>query len=174
MTLHFKSAGDIIYLIGESRNDIGSSEYVHKIKNIAFSTAPHFDLEEEYHLQQTVATMIQKKMILSAHDVSEGGLFVTMTESCFYHGLGFDIQTDEALRNDAFLFGEAQSRIVVSVTPDNFEHFETELKKAHQPFKKLGVVTERKIIINKQDWGDIEQWKSDYDLAIENHFAKTN
>lgn len=174
MTLHFKSAGDIIYLIGESRNDIGSSEYVHKIKNIAFSTAPHFDLDEEYHLQQTVATMIQKKMILSAHDVSEGGLFVTMTESCFYHGLGFDIQTDEALRNDAFLFGEAQSRIVVSVTPDNFEHFETELKKAHQPFKKLGVVTERKIIINKQDWGDIEQWKSDYDLAIENHFAKTN
>ncbi|RYE08474.1 MAG: phosphoribosylformylglycinamidine synthase subunit PurL, partial [Sphingobacteriales bacterium] len=70
MTLNFKNAGDAIYLVGVSRNCIGSSEYLHKIVGEEFSPCPHFDLEEEYALQQKVQSLISNKTIVSAHDVS--------------------------------------------------------------------------------------------------------
>jgi len=74
MTLDFKNAGDIIYLLGDAKNDICSSEYLHKICGVNYSPAPHFDLEEEYILQPKVSALIQQGIIESAHDVSEGGL----------------------------------------------------------------------------------------------------
>ena len=92
MTLDFKQQGDVIYLIGESRNDINSSEYVHKIKGIEYSPAPHFDLEEEFEIQQAVRHLIKKKLLQSAHDISEGGLITTLLESGFPRRLGFDVQ----------------------------------------------------------------------------------
>ncbi|HXO76040.1 MAG TPA: phosphoribosylformylglycinamidine synthase subunit PurL, partial [Puia sp.] len=81
MTLDFKEEGDLIFLLGVGNDDINSSEYLHKIRKIEFSPAPHFDIEEEVRLQQKVAELIQKKLVRSAHDVSEGGLFVTLAES---------------------------------------------------------------------------------------------
>ncbi|MBW7952283.1 MAG: phosphoribosylformylglycinamidine synthase subunit PurL, partial [Chitinophagaceae bacterium] len=72
MTMYFKNAGDKIVLIGEQKNDIASSEYLHKIKGIEFSPAPAFDLEEEFNVQQFIATLIKEKIINSAHDISEG------------------------------------------------------------------------------------------------------
>jgi phosphoribosylformylglycinamidine synthase II len=80
MTLDFKTPGDVIYLIGESKNDINSSEYLHKICGVEFSPAPYFDLEKEFNLHTTISDLIKNKLILSAHDVSEGGLFVTLAE----------------------------------------------------------------------------------------------
>src|ERR1700754_667755 len=116
MTLDFKEEGDVLYLLGQSYNDINCSEYLHKIKNIEFSPAPVFDIEDEVKLQQKVAELIQKKVIRSAHDVSEGGLFVTLAESAFPRGLGFDVVASDAdIRNDTYWFGESQSRVVVSV-----------------------------------------------------------
>ncbi len=109
MTLNFKEEGDVIYLVGEAKNDIGCSEYVHKIIGVELSPAPYFNLEEEFVLQQKIATLIEKNLIVSAHDISEGGLFVTLCESGFYKNLGFSMGTDTDYRKDAFLFGEAQS-----------------------------------------------------------------
>ena len=80
-----------------------------------FSPAPYFDLEEEFSLQQKIAELINKKLIQSAHDVSEGGLFITLCESGFNRELGFTLETKDNLREDAYLFGEGQSRVVVSV-----------------------------------------------------------
>src|SRR3954468_454695 len=77
MTLNFKEEGDLIFLLGQSRDDIGSSEYVHKIKGIEYSPAPHFEMEEELALQAAVAKLISEKLVTSAHDLSEGGLFIT-------------------------------------------------------------------------------------------------
>lgn len=168
MTLDFKSAGDIIYLIGESRNDINSSEYLHKIHNIEYSPPPHFDLEEEFNLQRNVSDLIQKKIIKSAHDISEGGLFVTLCESAFSRNFGFDINIDGDIRPDAFLFGEAQSRVVVSVTGDKVKDLESSL--ANTTFKKLGFVTSGDITINGESWGDIKIFKEKYDTAIEKYF----
>jgi phosphoribosylformylglycinamidine synthase len=81
MTLDFKEEGDVIYLLGRSTNDINSSQYLAKICNIEFSPAPYFELEEEFQLQKKVTELINKKLIQSAHDVSEGGLFITLCES---------------------------------------------------------------------------------------------
>jgi phosphoribosylformylglycinamidine synthase len=79
------------------------------------SQAPHFNLEEEFALQQLVASLIKDHAILSAHDISEGGLIVTLLESAFYNHKGFEVNSNgSSLRKDAYWMGEAQSRVVVS------------------------------------------------------------
>ena len=168
MTLDFKSAGDAIYLIGESRNDINSSEYLHKICNVEFSPPPYFNLEGEFEVQKTVSELIKNKLIQSAHDISEGGLFVTLCESAFYRNMGFDVASKTDLRKDAFWFGEAQSRVVVSVSADTTNEFENLL--GNISFEKLGNVTGGDVKIDGLNWGNISEWKEKYDTAIEKYF----
>ena len=170
MTMDFKEEGDVLYLLGVSTNDMGCSQYLSKICGIEFSPAPHFELEEEHRLQQKVAELIAKKMIQSAHDVSEGGLFVTLCESGFNNELGFSIITNSTIRKDAFLFGEGQNRVLVSVALDNVQAVEALLKDF--PFEKTGVVTSGEIVVDGDFWGTIDWWKEKYDSAIENFLSK--
>ena len=168
MTLDFKNEGDIIYLLGISKNDINCSEYLHKICGVEFSPAPYFSLDEEFRLHEAVSNLIDKKIIASAHAVSEGGLFVTLAESAFNRSLGFNVeQQNSSIRKDAFLFGEAQGRVVVTVKPDNINNFE---KLLNIPFEKLGIVTSGEIFIDKNKWGNIKEWIEKYDNAIGNYF----
>ncbi len=171
MTMDFKLEGDEIYLIGTQRNDIGSSEYVHKICGVEYSPAPYFDMDEELHMQKAVGKMISHKLIESAHDVSEGGLFVTLMESCFNRNLGINVSHDaakESIRKDAYWFGEAQSRVVISVSKAKRNDFIQLLEKV-EPLEctYLGTVSNGSISINKEDWGNVSEWKQKYDMAIE-------
>ena len=167
MTMNFKQEGDAIYLIGQSQNDINSSEYLHKIIGEEFSPCPYFNLDEEYNMQTAVAGLIKEKAIASAHDVSEGGLFVTLLESAFTNNLGFDVaQKDDTIRSDAFWFGEAQSRVVVSVNAATEESLLLSLKTAAVPYTKLGSVSVGYIKMGDQNWGDISSWKNKYDNVI--------
>src|SRR5688572_23414230 len=93
MTMDFKEEMDVIYLVGKSRDDISCSEYLQKICGVEYSPAPHFDIEEEFKLQQKITQLIKKKIIQSAHDISEGGLFAALLESAFNRELGFSIET---------------------------------------------------------------------------------
>jgi phosphoribosylformylglycinamidine synthase subunit PurL len=170
MTLDFKKEGDVIYLLGKSTNDINSSQYLAKICNVEFSPAPYFELEEEFSLQQKVAELINKKLIQSAHDISEGGLFITLCESGFNRELGFTLETKDDLREDAYLFGEGQSRIVVSVKADLIEKFENAMKDF--PHEKIGLVTSGEMLVNGDFWGTIDWWQEEYDSSIENHLSK--
>lgn len=172
MTLHFKNPGAVIYLIGTSRNDINCTEYIHKLKGVSLSPTPHFDLEEEFSIQQTVSELIHHQHILSAHDVSEGGLFVALCEAGFTEELGFQINTKKELRKDAFLFGEAQSRVVVTVAADKRELFENTLSATSINYEELGLVTTGVVKIDEEVWGDISYWKEKYDTAIENYLQK--
>jgi len=170
MTMDFKKAGDVIFLIGKSNNDIASSEYLHKVQGVEFSPAPYFNLEEEFILQQTVSKLITLKLIQSAHDVSEGGLAVTLLESCFNRNLGVNVvAADDELRKDGYWFGEAQSRVVVSVSSDDLRAFKTAM--GTHPFEQLGIVTAGDIEVDGVNWGQIEDWKNKYDTAIENIIA---
>ena len=171
MSLNFKSAGDSIFLIGESVNDIASSEYLYSFHGIKNSPAPHFDLDTEYKIQQVVKTLIRKRLIESAHDVSDGGLFITLAESSMPGNLGFAIETDFDCRADAFLFGEAQSRIVVSVSPEKLDNFVDALASYDVEFSNLGSVTEGEILIDEQSFGTIDQAKALYDNSLEKLFA---
>ncbi len=148
MTLDFKQAGDVIYLLGQPKNDIGSSEYLYSYRDVKGSPAPQFDLEEEYSLQQTIKNLIYKGLIQSAHDVSDGGLFVTLAESAMPRGLGFSIETDRNLRQDAFLFGESQSRIVVSVSSDQHKFFGEFVAQQGIKYQMLGTVHESDFYVN--------------------------
>lgn len=166
MTLDFKQEGDAIYLLGQSRNDINSSEYLYNIQGIKFSPAPHFDLEEEFEIQKITRELVAKNLIQSAHDVSDGGLFVSLMESAKDRKLGFDIQCKEGIRKDAFLFGESQSRVIVSVSPDKINDFEKVLASVN--FEKLGVVTAKNIVIQNEEWGTTDDFIYPYQVALEN------
>jgi len=165
--MYFKNEGDFIYLIGNIKNDIGSSEYLHKIIGQEFSPAPYFDLDEEFDMQQLVASVIKNKMIQSAHDISEGGLIVALMESGFYNNLGFSVnQTDNDIRKDAYWFGEAQGRVVVSVSEKNNELFKAYINKQAIKVQFIGQVTKSQILVNEADWGNIDAWKNKYEEAI--------
>lgn len=140
MTLDFKQEGDIIYLIGQSRNDLASSEYLYSYKGIKAAPAPYFDIEEEFAVQLLIKELISRKLIESAHDVADGGLFAALAESAMPRGLGFNINPDRNIRLDAFLFGESQSRVVVSVKPEKNDAFFEALEKSNVKFSLLGKV----------------------------------
>ena len=170
MTMDFKQEGDVIYLVGSAQNDIASSQYLSNVCGVEFSPAPHFELDEEFELQKKIAELIAKGMIESAHDVSEGGLFITLCESGFHRDLGYAIETKDGLRKDACLFGEAQSRVVITVQPSRISQFESIMKDF--PHERLGLVTSGEVLVDGDFWGTIDWWKDEYDTAIENFLSK--
>ena len=127
MTLGFKDEGDLIYLIGKCYDDISSSEYLANYLNISDSPAPFFDLDEEIKLQKIILDLIKNRKIKSAHDVSDGGLYTCLVESGIASNFGFDILTNHDFRQDAYLFGESQSRVVVTIKPNDQQKFESYL-----------------------------------------------
>jgi len=167
MTLHFKEAGDSIVLLGQQHNDIASSEYLHKLKKVQYSPAPYFNLDEEYNTQQLVYDLIQQKKINAAHEISEGGLMITLLECGFAGNKGFKVDPSIEIRKDAYWFGEAQGRIVVSVKTSELNTLMNAAKDAGIVCSLLGTVTEGTIEVSGEDWGNINQWKQQYDTAIE-------
>ena len=167
MTLDFKQPGDVIYLLGKITDDINCSEYLHKICGAEFSPVPYFNLEEEFRVHDTVSKLIAQGLIVSAHDVSEGGLFVTLAESGFNRGLGFDVTQKNKIRKDAFWFGESQGRVIVTIKKENTHEFEASL---NIPYEKIGAVTAGETILNGESWGNIQSWLDKYDNDIGNYF----
>lgn len=170
MTLDFKNEGDIIYLVGKSRNDISSSEYLYSYHKYKASPAPFMDLDEEANLQKTILELIKNKLIVSAHDVSDGGLFVTLTESAMAASkkLGYSVKTtSHKVRKDAFWFGESQSRVVVSINKDKKEEFEALLKAQKVSFSELGsVVAEKVCQIDGTIWLSIEEAREEFESTL--------
>lgn len=166
-SLAFQEKGDLIYLLGENRNDINSSQYLVQEHGVEASPAPFFSLEEEYALQEQLKMLIRSGVIHSAHDVSEGGLWVALMESAMAGDLGFDITTDAAIRADAYLFGESQSRVVVSVPQSVETEFIDQMMLNGVEFDLLGHVTRGAIRLDDEDWGMVQHYRELYDTAIE-------
>ena len=166
MTSDFKQEGDLIYLIGESVNDIAASQYLASFHQIKTTSAPYFDLDKEYATHQVIKQLIVNKFIQSAHDVSDGGLYIALLESAIPNSLGFEIETDENIRKDAFLFGEAQGRIVVSVKPIQQEQFIELMATSGVSFSLLGVVTNKNLIVDGEIFDTVESAKKLYDNVL--------
>lgn len=171
MTLGFKNEGDVIYLVGESRNDISSSEYLYSFHNIKNTPAPHFNLEEEYQVQKSITAIIRAGLVQSVHDLSDGGLFMSLLESAMINNLGFEINSVSGVRKDAFLFGEAQSRVLVSVSAAHAAAFEAELKNHGVSFSALGGVKGSHVVIDGTNYGSISDFKTPYETAIEGYMS---
>ncbi|MES2837291.1 MAG: phosphoribosylformylglycinamidine synthase subunit PurL [Bacteroidota bacterium] len=169
-SLAFDKAGDKIYLLGESVNDINSSEYLYSFHKVKNTPAPHFDLDKEFELQNTVKELIKKGVLTSAHDCADGGLFITLLESAMFKNLGFDVATDLSIRKDAFLFGEAQSRVVVSVSSSNEAAFLEEAKKHNTKVSLLGTVNGGDIVIDNKNYGKVDEFKKPFDNTLASYF----
>lgn len=167
MGLAFKAEGHQLYLIGQNSACINSSEYLYSYHGVKLSPAPAFDLEDEFELQQTLLHLIAEGAITSANDVADGGLFTTLVECAFVNNLGFSVETDDAIRKDAFLFGEAQGRAVVSVAPAQEELFAEIMAQTGTPFTLLGEVTGTDALIDGESYGSITALKGLYDGALE-------
>ena len=166
MTADFKQPGNLIYLIGESVNDIASSQYLASYHKILKAPAPYFDLEKEYAMHQVIKQLIKHQVIQSAHDVSDGGLFIALTESAMPNGLGFEIESDNAVRKDAFLFGEAQGRVVVSISPEEQERFIELMATSEVDFSLLGTVSNGYLAVDEESFGHITDIKLVYDNVL--------
>ena len=115
-TQWFKEEGDVIVLLGDTQEELGASEYLKVIHNLVKGNTPNLNLDEEKRIQDACFEMIQKGLIKSAHDCSEGGLAVTTAECSISSPnlMGANIKLNGKIRSDALLFGESQSRIVIT------------------------------------------------------------
>jgi phosphoribosylformylglycinamidine synthase II len=166
MTLDFKYKGDLIFVLGDTVEDIGSSEYLASYHKVKESPAPHFDIEKELKLQDCVKGLIKDKWVNAVHDCADGGLYVALTEMAMPRNLGFDIVTDSEIREDAFLFGEAQSRVLVGVLEDNEEEFLEYMMDSGVQFVLLGHVTRGKMVVDDKHFSFINEAKDIYDNAL--------
>ncbi|WP_394158070.1 phosphoribosylformylglycinamidine synthase subunit PurL [Bacillus altitudinis] len=150
-TQSFQQAGDVIFVIGETKEEFAGSELQKMTEGRIYGKAPEIDLDVELARQEALLAAIQNGLVQSAHDVSEGGLGVALAESTFgTDGLGADIQID--LNSAASLFSESQSRFVVTVKPENREAFAA----AVQDAKEVGTVTNDGVFTIKNQEG--QQW----------------
>ena len=150
-TSYFKDVDDLIYLLGEDKEELGGSEYLKLIHNKVAGDSPNLDLNTEKLLQESLLSLIEEGLIKSAHDISEGGIASCLAECCIINDnkmIGADVRLKISTRQDFTLFSESQSRIIVSILPENKENFEAKLKGFNQPFTYLGVTGGERLIIN--------------------------
>ncbi|MEX0983098.1 MAG: phosphoribosylformylglycinamidine synthase subunit PurL [Bacteroidales bacterium] len=170
----FRDKGDMIYLIGRSDNDISGSEYLASMHLIEETAAPEFDPDHEMKLQEIIRDLIKNGHIVSAHDVSIGGLFVALLECCMPNSLGFDITSPAEVRADAFLFGESQSRVVVSVSQSSETAFLDFMIEQNFPFSALGHITKQELRIDDESFGFITDYARDFENAMEEILKEEN
>ena len=165
-SLAFENSSDLIYLIGESKNDISSSEYLFSYHKIKESSAPEFDLDREFELQEDLYSLIKRDLIISAHDLSDGGLFISLLESAMVNKKGFKIKCSNSLRKDAFLFGESPTRVIVSVKPSLKNEFETYMNLQTTNYLLLGEVTDNNILVDDINFGLTSDFSEIYNNSL--------
>jgi phosphoribosylformylglycinamidine synthase len=156
MTQGFKKAGDRIALIGFSMEELGGTEYLKVMFGRSEGKPPILNRKHEKQVQDFCLDLIQKGLISSAHDCSEGGLAVAVAESCFSYGghtLGATLALESTLRNDSLLFGETQSRIIVSFPEERTKEIETLVAACPINFSLIGNVggSDYTILVNGQE-----------------------
>ncbi|WP_411348062.1 phosphoribosylformylglycinamidine synthase subunit PurL [Paenibacillus sp. WLX2291] len=142
-TQGFKQNGDVIFLLGETKAELGGSEFQYVVHGKTEGRPPALDLVIEKQLLDGVLGAIQAGLVQSAHDLSEGGLAVALAESCISGKLGAALElTSGGLRHDLLLFSESQSRILLSATAEQADALQSRLQAAGVPITRIGTVTQ--------------------------------
>jgi phosphoribosylformylglycinamidine synthase subunit PurSL len=142
VTMDVKQAGDLVYILGTTKNELGASEYF-AMQGAIGNSVPHVDAVAALHLYRALSRAIGQGLVRSCHDCSDGGLGIALAESSFAGGLGMSIDLRAVpcqgiVRNDYLLFSESQSRFVVTIEPDQRSAFEDCMKNA--PCSRIGAV----------------------------------
>jgi phosphoribosylformylglycinamidine synthase len=146
-TQGFKREGDVILLLGETKAELGGSEFQYVLHGVTEGRPPQLDLAVEKRLQAAVLGAIRQGLVASAHDLSEGGLAVALAESCISGGIGAKVNFASALRNDIALFSESQSRVLLSASPEKADSLKAWLEQQGVPYQVLGTVKGRELQI---------------------------
>lgn len=166
-TMSFKDDGDLIVLIGENKEEIGGSEYLKVFHNMEKGLPPQIDLSLEKSVQDACRESIQAGIISSAHDCADGGLAVTLAECCITGKKGAKVEINNTnIRNDALLFGETQSRIVVSLPAKNMDSLKEIANKYEAPIQILGKVEGNSLKIDNLIDIEVEQIKKAWERDI--------
>ncbi|MEQ1573602.1 MAG: phosphoribosylformylglycinamidine synthase subunit PurL [Vicinamibacterales bacterium] len=176
----FQAEGDVIVLLGDSRAELGGSEYLKVIHGLIRGVPPALDLAKEVALQQVLVEGAAAGLIRSAHDCAEGGLAVTLAESCFETGLGATIDLNSVpvdasyMKEVATLFSESASRVVVSVSADRVSDLFALAGTHGVPVTRVGLVGGTGIRIAIDGMTAIDTLLVDaeriWSTAIERHF----
>jgi len=153
VTPGFKAEGEVVVLLGRTRTELGGSEYLRAVHDREAGPCPKLDLAEEVALQELCREAADRGLLRSAHDVADGGLAVCLAE-CAFHSrthLGCDLDLGEEMRTDVLLFGESQSRIVVTVRPEELDKLLGLARKKHVHASILGETGGEDLIFHHQD-----------------------
>ncbi len=151
MTQWFKAEGDDVFLLGSSREDLGGTEYLKVVHAREQGSPPYLSMEREKALHECVLSLIQDGLLQSAHDCSEGGLAVTLAECCMSgpeQTFGAVLRlTRGRLRKDAVLFGESQSRVVISATPVHRQAILDRATRYGVPVEVIGAISGTRLVM---------------------------
>lgn len=164
--LSIESEGMKLFLLGEHSDDMGSSQFLIHRHGVENSPSPAFDLDREYTLQQSLMKLIRSGLIAAAHDVSDGGLFTALFEMSAPNGVGFEVEIATEKRMDGVLFGEAQSRVVVAIRPEQEQAFIEHCRNMNQPIQSLGVAKGNSCVINGSNFGTVQSLNELYHSAM--------
>ena len=151
----FKQEGDVIILLGDGERKLGGSQYLYHIHHLKKGMPPRVDLAREKAVQRTCLEVIRKGLVNSAHDISEGGLAVALAECCILHGENLvgatiDVGGEGRERGDLVLFGEVQSKILLSLSARNLDHLKKIAQKNNVSVQELGTVKGENLTIKRK------------------------
>jgi len=168
-TQNFKDGGHTILLIGQNREELGASEYLNTIFNETKGATPELNLEFEKRLQDALLAAIRQGLVQSAHDTSEGGLAVALAESAISNRenvIGAKINLTDVIRPDALLFGESQSRVILTCEQEDAPALLGHFKKQNVPVADIGITGGDRLIINNLINIELEKLASAYYNAL--------
>jgi phosphoribosylformylglycinamidine synthase len=168
MTQWFKRDGDAILLLGKTREDLGGSEYLKALHHREQGSPPYLSLETEKALHDFILNVIREGLVQSAHDCSDGGLAVAVVECCVSapddrRGAVVRLSLD-TLRRDALLFGESQSRVVLSVKPEMADQVLNRARDSGVPAVKIGTVGGDRFVIDVEKGQRTEGCRIDFPI----------
>ncbi|MFN8545857.1 MAG: phosphoribosylformylglycinamidine synthase subunit PurL [Candidatus Binatia bacterium] len=168
LTPWWKAEGDVVVLLGRTREELGGSEYLAVVHGLTRGTPPWISLDAEKRLHRVLLAAAQERLLRSAHDVGEGGLAVALAECCFGGArLGARITVEPGMRADALLFGESQSRILVSVRRKHLGRFRELARRDDVPFEALGEVRGKSLVIGDLVDVPVEQARERWRRVLE-------
>jgi phosphoribosylformylglycinamidine synthase subunit PurL len=152
-TIAFPEEGLLVVMLGDTRDELGGSEYLKLVHGMVAGRPPAIDLRLEKRVQTTCIEGIRRDIILSAHDCSEGGAAVALLECCCAGGMGAGIEVDTGLQPANWLFSEGQSRFLVTIGHEDLEALRTLAEARKVPLHVLGRTGGARLAIN--DWIDL-------------------
>ncbi|HKY07571.1 MAG TPA: phosphoribosylformylglycinamidine synthase subunit PurL [Candidatus Binatia bacterium] len=169
VTPWFKAAGDIVVLLGRTREELGGSEYLKYVHGLTRGTPPWIDLRVERSVQLACLEAVEQDLLSSAHDVSDGGLAIALAECCMGQSdkqFGVRIETHEMIRGDASLFSESQSRIVVSLKEENIARLKEIAARHNVPMQIIGAVGGNRLTIQPLVQLPVDELKTIWSTAL--------